>query len=249
MTEAAVGRTGGRGTGRRLLASALVLAAMGSVYWWGPALLRHARYFDVRGVDVVGAKYLEPAAVARALEAKLGPSPSVWAPLGSMEAALERMPGVASAHVSRSLPGTLVVRIEEKEPVALAGGPAGLVAVDEDAQPLAYDAGQVDAPLVRRPDARLTRALAQIAVTDAGLFADIAAADLDGGIELVLKSGAAGRIRLAEPVTAEQVRAIGVVRRELAARSLAWRELDGRFAGLVVVRPVHASPAAEGRRA
>ncbi len=226
-----------------------VLAVVASAYWWGPALLRHARYFDVRRVTVVGARYLDPAVVARVLEARLGPAPSVFAPLGPMEDAVRGMPGVASARVSRSLPGTLVVRIEERAPVALAGGPAGLVAVGDDGQPLGYDAAQVDVPVVRRPDARLVAALSLIARTDAGLFADIAAADLDGGVELVLKQGGS-RIRLAEPVSPEQVRAIGVVRRELASRSAAWRELDGRYAGLVVVRPARGGSASpEGRGA
>lgn len=211
----------------------LGVAAVLTVPLWAPVLLRHSQYFAVRRVQVVGARYFAPETLARAL--KLGAGATVWVRLGPLETTIRNMPGVLDAEVSRRLPGTLVVQVRERAPVALADGPAGLIAVDEDAQPLPYDVTRpaVDAPFVRRPDSALIRALAVIGQVDPVLFADVAAADLDGGVVLELREG---RIRLAAPVNAEQVRAVSAVRRELAGRGALWRELDGRFRALVVVR-------------
>ncbi len=43
-------------------------------------------------------------------------------------------------------------------------------------------------------------------------------------------------MRLGLPVDAGVVRAVAAVERDLAARSQRWTELDGRYAGWVVVR-------------
>lgn len=217
--------------------AAVLLAAAVSAPWWGGALLRRSSYFAVRQVEVVGARYLAPAEVTR----RLGLSDAdanVWVDLDRVEEAVRRIPGVAEASVSRRLPGTLVVRVREQEPVALADGPAGLVAVAEDGTPLPYEVagGAVDAPLIARPDGRLTRGLAVVRSNDPALFARVSAATLEplGGLTVHV---AEGRIRLDVPVDAGTVRAMAAVRRDLAARGIAWREVDGRFRGWVVVRP------------
>lgn len=199
-----------------------------------PALLSRSAYFAVRQVEVVGARYLAPDDIAARLG--LDASASVWAPLSGLEAALRDMPGLSGVRVTRRLPGTIVVEVVEREPVALADGPAGLVAIAADGGALPYDAsvGPVDAPLVERPDTALVRGLAVVQQTDPELFAAAIAARSDGGLALELTEG---RIRLGAPVSPEAVQAVAAVRRDLAARGAAWREVDGRFAGWVVVRP------------
>ena len=47
---------------------------------------------------------------------------------------------------------------------------------------------------------------------------------------------ARGKIRIGLPVDPAVVRAVAAVERDLDSRSRPWRELDGRFAGWVVVR-------------
>lgn len=203
------------------------------------AVLRRSSYFAVRQVEVVGARYLAPQDVTRRL-GLADVDANVWVDLDRLAESVGRMPGVTRARVSRRLPGTLVVTVEEREPVALADGPRGLVAVAADGSPLPYEVrgGGVDAPLIARPDERLTRGLDEVRQTDPGLFARVSAAGINGGLTLDL---AEGRIRLDMPVDAGAVRAVAAVRRDLAARGIAWREVDGRYRGWVVVRPAVAT--------
>ena len=202
--------------------------------WWVTALLARSSYFAVRQVEVVGAHYLAPEDVTERLG--LGADASVWLDLDRLEDRVRGMPGVVAAGVSRRLPGSLVVTVREREPVALADGPGGLVAVAEDGSPLPFDVARapVDAPLVVGADARLVGGLAVVQRTDPGLYAGVNSASLDGGMALELDHG---RIRLDLPVDPAAVRAVSLVRRDLAARGMAWREVDGRFRGWVVVRP------------
>jgi POTRA domain-containing FtsQ-type protein len=217
----------------RVAAVVAVLAAVSAPLWCAP-LLRPLRFFGVRRVDVVGARYLAPAAVVAGLG--LRPEASVFDDLEALREHLLLVPGVASAKVTRRLPGTLVVAIVEREPVALADGPDGLVALDATARPLPYDptAAPVDAPIVERADSALLAALETIRTSDLGFFAGVAAARTRGG-EVVLDLGT-GRARLGLPVEPAIVQQVSAVERDLAVRALPWRELDARFHGWVVVR-------------
>jgi hypothetical protein len=103
--------------------------------------------------------------------------------------------------------------------------------------------GPVDAPLVERPVPGLTRGLAAVRAADAGLYAATVTARLNDGLELDLNEG---RILLDAPVDERTVRAVAAVRRDLAARGMAWREVDGRFRGWVVVRPRAAGDSVRG---
>lgn len=217
------------------VAVAVAVAGLVTVPWWGPWTLGHFQYFAVQRVEVVGARYLAPATVVTALA--LQPGASVWSDTKAMERRVEALAGVRSAGVSRHLPATLGVVVTEVEPVALAEGPAGLVAVDDRGRPLPYDpvVVSVDAPVVERADARILAALAIVRATDLGLFADIAAARAAAGGAVVLELEA-GRLRIATPLDPAVVRAMSAVRRDLAAHGQGWAELDGRFHGWVVVR-------------
>jgi len=202
---------------------------------WGPWTLSRFRFFDVRRVEVRGARYVAPATIAGALG--LTREASVWANTKAMERRVAALAGVRSVDVARRLPGTLVVTVTEVEPVALAEGPAGLVPVDEGGRPLPYDpaAVPVDAPLVEHADTALLAALATVRITDFGLFADIAAARAAAGGAVVLDLED-GRLRVGTPLDPAVVHAMAAVRRDLAARGQRWAELDGRFRGWVVVR-------------
>ena len=214
---------------------AVAMAGLVSVPWWGPWTLGHFRFFAVQRVEVDGARYLAPATIVAALALK--PGASVWSNRTEMERRVGALAGVRSASVSRHLPYTLVVAVVEVEPVALAEGPAGLVAVDESGRPLPYDpvVVPVDVPVVERADARILAALETVRATDLGLFADIAAARAAAGGAVVLELEA-GRLRVATPLDPAVVRAMSAVRRDLAAHGQGWAELDGRFHGWVVVR-------------
>jgi cell division protein FtsQ len=228
-----------------LVAAGVLLA--GTARWWGPPLLRRFSFFAVRRVEVAGVRYLAPSRVVAAMG--LGADASVWSSLPALERRLAALPGVAAARVSRRLPSTLRVEVTEVEPVALAAGPSGLVPVGRDGRPLPYDpaTAPVDAPVVRRADARVLEALDVVRASDPQLFAVLTAARADeaGGGEVVLELER-GRLRLATPVDPAVVRAVAAVVRDLERGGQSWRELDGRYKGWVVVRPAAPGGATAG---
>jgi hypothetical protein len=200
-----------------------------------PAIMRRMQFFDVRKIEVTGARYREPSAIIAALE--LPDTPSVYDDLDALEDRLRRLGGIEEATVGRRLPGTLEIRIRETEPVALAQSRTGLVAVDRGGHPLPYDlaVAPVDVPLVGRAEPRLIEALAEIRTASAGLYASASAAWIRGGREVVLDVGE-GLVRLDAPVDEAVLDAIGAVQRDLAQHAIDWAEVDGRFKGWIVVR-------------
>ncbi|HEY2806936.1 MAG TPA: FtsQ-type POTRA domain-containing protein [Gemmatimonadales bacterium] len=230
------GQTGGR-AGGQLIVRVLVLGVLVLVvasYWWLPMVLRPMRFFAVRRVEVGGTRYLAVDDVVRGMG--LRAEASVFDDLGSVEQRLESLGGIAHATVTRRLPGTLDVTVTEIEPVALAEGPSGLIALAKDARPLPYDVvkSPVDAPIIRDAERPLVEALAAVQASDLELYADIASARAIGN-EVVLDV-AKGRVRLRLPVDPEVVRSVSSVRRDLGQSGTEWRELDGRYRGWVVVR-------------
>jgi hypothetical protein len=198
--------------------------------------LRPFDFFAVRRVELLGIRFLAPEAVTGALG--LRREASVWDRLGPLANRVRGLGGVAEVAVSRRLPSTLRVRVREVEPVALAAGDDGMIPVGVDGRPLPYDPARVavDVPVIERPEAALVAALAAVRAADPTLFAEIAAARRERGGSVELDLEGRGRIRLGMPVDPAVVRAVAAVERDLVARSQPWRELDGRFAGWVVVR-------------
>lgn len=203
---------------------------------WGPPALRPFRFFAVRRVELVGVRYLSPDLVTGALG--LRRDASVWDRLGPLAARVRALPGVAGVTVTRRLPAALRVEVREVEPVALASGAAALIPIGPDGRPLPYDPTRVavDVPVVESAERSLVEALAAVRSADPEFFAEVAAARAGPAGSLELEVERRGRVRLALPVDAAVVRAVAAVERTLAARSEGWRELDGRYAGWVVVR-------------
>ena len=235
MTDAASGhRQSAIRTVLGRLALLLLLILVIASYWWLPATLRQLSFFDVRRVQVTGIRYLAADDVVRALG--LRPDASVFDDLDELEARLATAAGIEQARVTRRLPATLVVEVVEVEPVALGEGPDGLIALAADAKPLPYDVvtAPVDAPIIGDADPRLLAALAEVQAADLELYRDVVGGRLRAG-EMTLEL-AAGRIRLPVPVSRDVVRAVSLVRSDLAAQGSRWREIDGRYAKWVVVR-------------
>jgi len=203
---------------------------------WGPVPLRLFDFFAVRRVELTGVRFLAPEVVTGALG--LRREASVWDRLGPLADRVGGIAGIAQVEVSRRLPGTLRVAVREVEPVALAVGDERMIPVGMDGRPLPYDPARVavDAPVIERPETALVAALAAVRVADLTFFAEIAAARRERGGSVELDLEGRGRIRLGMPVDPAVVRAVAAVERDLSARSQPWRELDGRFAGWVVVR-------------
>jgi cell division septal protein FtsQ len=210
------------------------LAAIGVIWYAGPRLLRRLEFFRIRRVEIAGLQYLPPAKVTAALE--LDSRSSVFDDLAGAARRLRAVPGVESAELRRRLPGTLEIVLEEAVPVALAPRTSGMALLDSSGKVLPFDpaVSAPDLPIAATPDRVVARVLASVLVNDPVLFARIRAAwrvqddvilDLDGR-----------RLWLGPAVTAEDIRAVMAVAQDLARQGRNYRELDGRFAGQVIVR-------------
>jgi cell division septal protein FtsQ len=212
---------------------------LGLALWLGlPHVLSRLSYFRVRRVEIAGLQYLDPAKVIDAL--KLGPTASVFDDPAPLARRVYAMPGVASVDVSRRLPGTLEVAVAETPPVALASRGDGLALLDARGRMLPYDPlrSAPDLPIAANGDAVVTGVLARVRDADPDLFARIGTA-WRVGPDVVLEVGGR-RLWFGAQVSAEDIRAVMAVEQALARTGRTYQELDGRFAGQVIVRRTRA---------
>lgn len=206
----------------------------GAIWFGGPRVLNKLEFFRIRRVELIGTRYLDPEMVVKGL--LLGRRSSVFDDLDAVARRAARLPGVESAEAGRRLPGTLVLELRETEPVALVPGNDRMRLVDPRGRLLPYDPAHSapDVPVVARPDSVVAGVLARIRGFDPGLFARVATAwrvrddvvlELDGR-----------RLWFSPNVSAEDIRAVMAVAQDLARQGRSYQELDGRFAGQVVVR-------------
>jgi cell division septal protein FtsQ len=221
----------------RLRLGLQVLAALLTVclVWLGaPKILHRLDFFRIRRVEIAGLQYLAPAKVIAALE--LGSEASVFDDLSGAGGRVRALPGVASAVVRRRLPGTLEIDLVEAVPVALAPRIGGMALLDSSGKILPFDpaASAPDLPVAASADARVARVLASVQEHDPVLFARVRTAwrvrddvllDVDGR-----------RFWFGPAVTAEDIRAVMAVAQDLARQGRKYHELDGRYAGQVIVR-------------
>jgi cell division septal protein FtsQ len=149
---------------------------------------------------------------------------------------LASLPGVISAEVQRRLPGTLEIQVVEATPVALIARRGGLAVLDSSGNVLPFDpaVSAPDLPVAATVDRRIARVLAQVQEHDPQMFARVRTAwrvrddvllDVDGR-----------RLWFGPGVTAEDIRAVMAVAQDLARQGRNYEELDGRYAGQVIVR-------------
>lgn len=113
-----------------------------------PAYLSEFDFFRVRDVQLEGARFLT---LDEALRwAALPSGASVWDESGGWIEGLRGHPLVREAEVERRLPGTVILRVQEREPVALVPTPT-LEPVDAEGRPLPLDPARhrLDLPLIR----------------------------------------------------------------------------------------------------
>ncbi|MEP6732099.1 MAG: FtsQ-type POTRA domain-containing protein, partial [bacterium] len=132
----------------KLALGALLLFAILASPVWGPRVLRQLAFFRVRKVEILGARYTPASDVLARLH--VDTMRSVWDPLGPLVQRVQAHPQVEHVVVTRKLPGTLVVELTERRPVALIPSPDGLRAIDERGRTLPLDPSRtpVDAPVV-----------------------------------------------------------------------------------------------------
>ena len=204
---------------------------------WGPRVLSRLAFFRVRRIEVTGAHYTPVDDVLRRLA--LDTSRSVWDPLDPLAARIRTHPQVESVTVTRRLPGTIVVAIAERRPVALSPGPDGLRAIDERGVQLPLDPSRtpVDAPIVTAAPqgAAVYHLLGAMQRESPRLYSRISSIRSGPGEELLLDVAGLS-VRALTSVTLARLSDIEPVERDLARRQLRAAELDLRYRDQVIAR-------------
>jgi cell division septal protein FtsQ len=199
-----------------------------------PRILHRLDFFRIRRVEIAGLQYLAPATVIAALG--LDSAASVFDDRSLASGRLRALPGIVSAQVSHRLPGTLEIVVVEAVPVALAPRNGAMALLDANGKILPFDpaASAPDLPIAASADQVVARVLARVQEHEPALFARVRTAwrvrddvllDVDGR-----------RFWFGPAVTAEDIRAVMAVAQDLARQGRKFQELDGRFAGQVIVR-------------
>ena len=212
------------------LAVALLFAPL-----WSPPLLRRMRFFQVREVQVYGTHYIPADDILTRLH--VDTTASVWDDLAPLEGRVASHPEVRTVTIERRLPGTLVVRVTEKQPVAFVPAPDGLRAVDAEGTLLPIDPSTVvvDLPVLEARDTALVRLLADVRGASPALFGRISAArrPAPGELDFALPGL---RVRANASVTAAHLADIVPVEQDLARRHARASELDLRYRDQVIAR-------------
>jgi cell division septal protein FtsQ len=213
----------------------LYAGVFGLLAWaFAPKFLRKIDFFRVRRVELIGVEYLGQDEVLHGLG--LARQASVFDDLAPIERRAKAIPGAMDAEVSRRLPGTLRIEVTEVPPVALVPGRDGMVAMDASGRLLPFDPSVAapDLPLAPRSDSLVGRLLGQVRAADPALFGQISSAQRDGSS--VILAVAKRRLLFRPDASVETIRAVTAVAQDLARLKKDWRELDGRWAGQVIVR-------------
>src|SRR6185436_9795826 len=152
-----------------------------------PLAMRHMEFFRLRRVEITGVRYLDAAELLASLQ--VDTTMSVWDPTRPLAQRAEQRAGVLRARVRRRLPGTLVVEITERVPIALVPTAEGFRAYDDRGMILPYDPTRavVDAPVLASRDTTLLRLLALIRAHLPSLYARTSEVSREGHGELLLR--------------------------------------------------------------
>src|SRR6266550_3985038 len=111
-----------------------------------------------------------------------------------------------------------------------------LAPVAADGRAMPFDPAGLDLPIVRAADSGVVGLLARVQAFDPALFQSIDAARVNAPRGDVLLELGAHRVLLGRDAGPEVIEAVMLVARDLAAKARPYAELDGRYAGQVVVR-------------
>ena len=211
------------------------LALLGTLPWWGPRVLAEMSYFRLRRVQVVGARYVR----ADSIVALLGvdTTRSIWDETDELVARVRKHPQVSDVEIARRVPGTLVVTITERVPVAFVPTARGLEPLDAAGRALPIDPSRVnvDLPVLARRDTGVLRLLGELRERSPQLYERVSAARRVGRREILLELGSIN-VRAMEDVGVDRLGDILPVEADLARRHARAVELDLRYRDQVIAR-------------
>jgi cell division protein FtsQ len=238
---------------RRLywVAGTALLAVTVSASLWGAEALSRLEWFQVRRVEVAGNRYLAPHDVLRAASIQQGQS--VWDDAATWEDALRTHPGISDARVTRRIPGTLRVRIQEKSPIAYVQARSLMAATAAgEIFPIDPARAPLDLPIVRGPwpdslatghTRRLLAEVGRLGELDPGLLADVSEIrSADGDPAVLILSHRLGQITLPGGASPERLAELRAVLQDLDRRAALTPDgtgsasVDVRFEAQIVVR-------------
>jgi cell division protein FtsQ len=219
--------------GALAIAACVLLAA--AAPWWGPGVLSKLAFFRVRAVEVDGAHFLAASEIVAAM--RVDTTVSVWDDVRPITARVRALQEIQEASITRKLPGTLVVRVTEKAPVALIPATGDLRVYDGSGSALPIDPARIDMdlPIVNRPDRQVLRLLETIRSQTPGLFARISDVRRLASGELVMRMPDVV-VRAPANVDAQRLAEVMPVTADLARRHVRVAELDLRYRDQVVAR-------------
>jgi cell division protein FtsQ len=219
---------------RLLLLGIVAVLVIGSPFW-GPLLLRRLAFFHVRRVEILGARYVAPRDILSRLH--VDTMASVWDPTGPLAARVASHPEIQHAVVRRKLPGTLVIEIVERVPIAMVPTAGGFRVYDERGVALPIDPARVavDVPVLMTRDTTVLRLLGAIRVGRPDLYERVSAVRRTSQDELLLELKTEP-VRVMQDVTLERLADIEPVEADLSRKQLRVAEIDLRYRDQVIAR-------------
>ncbi|HEY3114405.1 MAG TPA: FtsQ-type POTRA domain-containing protein [Gemmatimonadaceae bacterium] len=242
-----------RKPGWKILGAIFLIAVVMAAAWGTRAGARKMAFFRVRSVEVRGARYLQPNEIVSRLQ--IDTLASLWDDLEPYRQRVRRHPQVSDVSITRRMPGTLVVTIQENLPVALIQTPAGLLPYDSLGRQLPIDPSRtnLDLPIVASTDPVLLKLVGAVRATEPRVFARIEEVRRTGREEILLtlsrgseivggasdsvaSNGRTLRVRVPVGLSVERLADIFPVETDLARRQARVDELDFRYRDQVIAR-------------
>jgi cell division septal protein FtsQ len=240
--------------GWKILGAIVLVAVIMTGAWGARTVARQMAFFRVRAVEIRGVRYLQPNEILARL--KVDTLMSLWDDLEPLRERVRHHPQVTGVTITRRMPGTLVVTVQENEPVALIQSATGLLPYDSLGHELPIDPARtnLDLPIVATKDPVLLKLVGAIRSAEPRLFSRIEEARRAGRDEILLTlSGStterphAGSdtlashtgtlsVRIPLGLSVERLADIFPVENDLARRQLHVRELDLRYRDQVIAR-------------
>jgi cell division protein FtsQ len=214
---------------------ALLLLVLAASPWWVPPTLSRLAFFRVRRVEVRGTRYIPPSDILDLLA--VDTTASVWDPAEPLEARVRAHREVRAVRVRRRLPGTLVVTVVERAPIALVPAADGFRVYDAEGHALPIDLARtpVDAPILSLRDSSLLAFLGRLRGELPELYQRVSELRRVGREEVVVRLDSVP-VRARPDLEPARLYEVIPVERDLARRGQRVEEIDLRFRDQVIAR-------------